>query len=106
MTYYCKVVVGPGGQHCTLLEVWVLRVGMLTVDTTPFLYVEDRGLQVPMTLEHDKTSQDLTRELDSGFQIGVIRPIRVDHTDFFKWVLKLIHSTRARRLCTSFIAKW
>jgi hypothetical protein len=28
----------------------------LTFDTTPFLYVEDRGLQVPMTLEHDKTS--------------------------------------------------
>jgi hypothetical protein len=26
------------------------------VDTTPFLYTEDRGLQVPMTLEHDKTS--------------------------------------------------
>jgi hypothetical protein len=22
----------------------------------------------------------------------VIRPIRVDHTDFFKWLLKLIHS--------------
>ncbi len=27
-----------------------------------------------------------------GFQIGTIRPIRVDHTDFFKWLLKLIHS--------------
>jgi len=26
------------------------------------------------------------------FQIGVFRPIRVDHTDFFKWILKLIHS--------------
>ncbi len=25
-------------------------------------------------------------------QIGVFRPIRVDHTVFFKWLLKLIHS--------------
>ena len=25
------------------------------------------------------------------FQIGAIRPIRVDHTDFSKWLLKLIH---------------
>ena len=53
ITYYCKVVVGPGAQLCTLLEVWVLGVGMSTVDTTTFLYAEDRGLQVPMTLEHD-----------------------------------------------------
>jgi len=27
-----------------------------------------------------------------GFQIGSIRPIRVDHTDFSKWILKLLHS--------------
>jgi hypothetical protein len=46
-----KVVVGLGTQFCTLLEVWVLRVGMSTLDTTTFLYTEDRGLQVPMTLE-------------------------------------------------------
>jgi hypothetical protein len=31
-------------------------------------------------------------KLEARFQIGVIRPIRVDHTDFFKWLLKLIHS--------------
>jgi hypothetical protein len=29
--YYCKVVVGPGTQFCTLSEVWVLRVGMSTL---------------------------------------------------------------------------
>jgi hypothetical protein len=29
-TYGCKVVVGPGAQHCALLEVWVLGVGMST----------------------------------------------------------------------------
>ncbi len=28
----CKVVVGPGVQLCTLLEVWVLGVGMSTLD--------------------------------------------------------------------------
>ncbi len=59
------------------------------------LYTEDRGIQVPMTLEYDNivgtqccdtlshTSEDLTRELGRGFQIGVIRPIRVD---FLKWL--------------------
>ena len=31
ITYYCKVVVGPGAQLCTLLEVWVLGVGMSTL---------------------------------------------------------------------------
>jgi hypothetical protein len=34
ITYTCKVVVGPGTQFCTLLEVWVLRVGMLTLGHT------------------------------------------------------------------------
>jgi hypothetical protein len=47
----------------------------LTLDTKTSLYSEDRGIQVPMTLDHDKivgtqicdnmsrVSQDLTREL-------------------------------------------
>ncbi len=52
ITYYCKVVVGPGTQLCTLLVVWVLGVGMSTLGVPTALYVEDRGLQVPMTLEH------------------------------------------------------
>ena len=33
-----------------------------------------------------------TRQLVRGFQIGVFRSIRVDHTDFSKWLLKLNHS--------------
>jgi hypothetical protein len=53
---------------------------MLTLDTKTSLYTEDQGLQVPMTLEHDKivgtqfcealshTSEDLTRELVRGFR--------------------------------------
>jgi hypothetical protein len=52
ITYYSKVVVGPGAQFCTLLEVWVLGVGMSTLDTETALYTEDRGLQVPMSLEY------------------------------------------------------
>ncbi len=32
ITYYCQVVVGPGAQLCTLLEGWVLGVGMSTLD--------------------------------------------------------------------------
>ncbi len=53
ITYYSKVVVGPGAQLCTLLEVWVLGVGMSTLDAQTALYAEDRGLQLPMTLEHN-----------------------------------------------------
>jgi hypothetical protein len=33
ITYTCEVVVGPGAQFCTLLEVWVLGVGMSTFGT-------------------------------------------------------------------------
>ena len=53
ITYYYKVVVGPGVQLCTLFEVWVLGVGMSTLGAQSSLYAEDRGLQVPMSLEHD-----------------------------------------------------
>ncbi len=52
-SYYCKVVVGLGTHLCTLLEVWVLGVGMSTLDAQTSLYAEDRGIQVPMTLDHD-----------------------------------------------------
>ena len=45
-------VVGPGAQLCTLLEVWVLGVGISTLGAQTALYSEDRGLQVPMTLEY------------------------------------------------------
>jgi hypothetical protein len=30
----------------------------------------------------------------AGIQIGMIRSVQVDHTDFFKWLLKPIHSLR------------
>ncbi len=43
ITYYCKVVVGPGAQLCTLLEVWVLGVGMSTLDAQTALYARIGG---------------------------------------------------------------
>ncbi len=47
-----KVVVGPGAQLCTLLR----GVGSGSRDVDAWrangLYAEDRGLQVPMALEH------------------------------------------------------
>ncbi len=46
------MVVGLGAQACTLLEVWVLGVGMSTLAAQTSLYAEDRGIQVPMALEH------------------------------------------------------
>ena len=38
---------------------------------------------VPRVIRPDFPSVE-TRQLGRGFQTGVIRPIRVDHTDFFK----------------------
>ena len=100
ITYYCKVEVGPGAHLSTLLEVWVLGVGMSTFDAQTALYAEDRGLPstdgpgawqhcgdsmlrhiVPGLLGPDFPSIE-TRQLNRGFQIGAFRPIRVDHTVF------------------------
>ncbi len=46
ITYYYEVVVGPGSQICTLLEVWVLGVGMLTLGAQT---VVRRGSGAPST---------------------------------------------------------
>ena len=46
------VVGGPGVHLCTPEEVWALGVGMSTLGAQTVLYTEDRGLQVPMSLEH------------------------------------------------------
>jgi hypothetical protein len=61
ITYYCKVVVGPGAQLCTLLR----GVGSESRDVDAWaqtsLYTEDRGLcLVPMTLEHSPVRLCLT----------------------------------------------
>jgi hypothetical protein len=51
--YYYQVVVEPGTQFCTLLEVWVLRVGMSTLGHKRLCTPRIGDSQVPMTLEHD-----------------------------------------------------
>ncbi len=71
ITYYCKVVVGPGVQLCTLTD-----------GPGAWQHCGDSMLChiVPRLIGPDFPSIE-TRQLDSGFQIGKFRPIRVDHTN-------------------------
>jgi hypothetical protein len=46
ITYTSEVVVGPGAQLCTLLEVWVLGVGMSTLGAQTAVH---RGSGSPST---------------------------------------------------------
>ena len=50
ITYYCKVVGGPGAQLCTLYTGGGVVSGSRDVDAwrASALYAEGRGLQVPM----------------------------------------------------------
>ncbi len=41
---YCQVVVEPGAQLCTLLEVWVLGVGMSTLGHKRVFFEEHKLL--------------------------------------------------------------
>jgi hypothetical protein len=74
-------------QVCTLLEVWVLGVGMSTLGAQTALYTEDRTLQVPMVLDHGpvtssgKSAPGPDPRIRHGIQIGMFRTIRVDHTN-------------------------
>jgi hypothetical protein len=73
-----KVVVGLGAQLCTPLEVWV---------------------QVPMVLKHDpvtssgKSAPGPDPRIRHRIQIGMFRPIRVDHTNCLQVAIKT-HSFR------------
>ena len=58
---HCQVVVEPGAHLCTLLEVWVLGVGMSTLGRKRLCTPRIGDSQVPMTLEHDKTNVSLGR---------------------------------------------
>jgi hypothetical protein len=88
------VVVGPGAQFCTLLEVWVLGVGILTLGAETALYAEYRGLQVPMALDHGpvtssgKSASGPDPRIRHRIQIGMFRPIRVDHTNCLQVAIK------------------
>ncbi len=58
------------------------------------MYVEDRGLQVPMTLEHrpvtssGKSASGPDPRISHRIQIGMFRPIRVDHTNCLQVTIK------------------
>jgi hypothetical protein len=85
---------GTWDKFCTLLEVWVLGVGMSTLGAQTALYAEYRGLQVPMTLEHDpvtsisKSAPGSDLRISHRIQIGMFRPIRVDHTNCLQVSIK------------------
>ncbi len=58
------------------------------------LYVEDRGLQVPMTLKYGpvtssgKSAPGPDPRIRHRIQIGMFRPIRVDHTNCLQVAIK------------------
>ena len=58
------------------------------------LYAEDRGLQVPMTLKHGpvtssgKAAPGSDPRIRHRIQIGMFRPIRVDHTNCLQVAIK------------------
>jgi hypothetical protein len=70
------------------------------------LYVEDRGLQVPMTLEHPVTSSGKAApgtdpRIRHRIQIVMFRPIRVDHTNCLQVGTKthsFIHFVRSEKV--------
>jgi hypothetical protein len=95
ITYACQVVVGPGTQLCTRLEVWVLGVGMSTLgaQTAVRRGSGPPGTDGPGAWQHlrvigpDFPSIE-TRQLGRGFQIDMFRPVRVDHTDCLQVAIK------------------
>ena len=92
-----------GGTWETALytvEVWVLGVGMSTLGTQTALYAEDRGLQVPMALEHGpvtssgKAAPGPDPRIRHRTQIGMFRPIRMDHTNCLQVAIKTLQFNR------------
>jgi len=65
------------------------------------LYAEDRGLQVPMALKHGpvtssgKSAPGPDPRIRHRIQIGMFRPIRVDHTNCLQVAIKT-HSFKRR----------
>ncbi len=94
ITYYFNVGGGTWGTALYTVEVWVLGVGMSTPGAQTALYAEDRGLQVPMALEHGpvtsrgKTSPGSDPRISHRIQIGMFRPIRLDHTNCLQVAIK------------------
>jgi hypothetical protein len=82
------------GHSSIPVEVWVLGVGMSTPDAQTALYAEDRGLQVPMTLDHGpvpssgQAAPGPDPRIRHRIQIGMFRPIRLDHTNCLQVAIK------------------
>jgi hypothetical protein len=102
MSLVCYI--SSGTHLCTLLEVWVLGVGMSTLGAQTALYAEDRELQVPMTLEHGyphtvtssgKVAPGPDQRIRYRIQIVMFRPIRVDHSTCLQVDIET-HSFRTR----------
>ena len=69
---------------------------MSTLGTQTALYAEDRGLQVPMALEHGpvtssgKAATGPDPRIRHRTQIGMFRPIRMDHTNCLQVAIKTL----------------
>ena len=91
-----QVVVGLGAQLCNLLEGWVLVVGMSTIGHKQRCSPRIGDPQVPMTLKHDpvtssgKSAPGPDPRIRHRIQIGMFRPIRVDHTNCLQVAIKSI----------------
>ena len=100
ITYYFKVGGGTWGTALYTVEVWVLGVGMSTPGAQTALYAEDRGLQVPMALEHGPVTSSGQAapgpdpRIRHRIQIGMFRPIRLDHTNCLQVAIKTHSFTR------------
>ena len=87
---------GTGETALYTVEVWVLGVGMSTLGTQTALYAEDRGLQGPMALEHGpvtssgKAAPGPDPRIRHRTQIGMFRPIRMDHTNCLQVAIKTL----------------
>ncbi len=94
ITYYFKVGGGTWGTALYTVEVWVLGVGLSTPGAQTALYVEDRGLQVPMTLEYGPVTSSgqaapgTDPRIRHRIQIGMFRPIRLDHINCLQVAIK------------------
>jgi hypothetical protein len=79
---------------------------MSTPDTQTALYAEDRGLQVPMALEHGpvtssgQTAPGPDPRIRHRIQIGMFRPIRLDHTNCLQVAIKTHSFIVHMKLCS------
>ena len=102
-----QVVVGLGAQLCNLLEGWVLVVGMSTIGHKQRCSPRIGDPQVPMTLKHDpvtssgKSAPGPDPRIRHRTQIGMFRPIRIDHTNCLQVAIKSIqfNSVSGSNIC-------